>query len=151
MQISRKQFILITILFLLLPVSANYRLIFFGEKTTGIVTELKQDRGNPEIYYSIIHFEADGQYIDFIGPENLKYPPGKEITIYYKPGKPQKFIMFNIAGLLLNNKMITPGVLLIVWFAFYFSIRESQIRNPKASNLHRYRKAIEQQNKAIRH
>lgn len=143
MRITRKKFLLITLMFLLLPISANYRLIFFGSKTTGIVVEQKHALNNTKNTYSIIHFVADGRTIDFIGPEDVEYPVGKEVTIYFNPRNPQKFIMFNFAGLVLNNKMIIPGVLLIMWFAFYLAVRDSQSREPKPSNLFRYMKAID--------
>lgn len=150
MQISRKKFLLITLMFLLIPLSANYRLLIFGEKTKGVVTEQKRASKNAETIYSIIHFEAEGRYIDFIGPEDVKYPVGKEVTIFYNKKNPRKFIMFNVAGLVLNNKMILPGVLLIMWFAFYLAMRETQPKSPQQSNLFRYKRAIEQNTRGFK-
>ncbi len=72
--------------------------------------------------YSVIYFKTDqGRYIEFIGPQHLIYPIGKEFTIFYDRKKPEKFLMFNFAGLVLSPKMIIPGVILIIWLAFYLS------------------------------
>ncbi len=143
MRISRKKFILITLMFLLLPISANYRLLLFGIKTTGIVTKQEHDITNSRTKYSVIHFNADSCSIDFIGPEDVVYPVGKEVTIYYNRKNPQKFIMFNFAGLVLNNKMIVPGVFLLMWFAFYLTIRNTQPKSESRSSFFSYRKAID--------
>lgn len=134
----------------MIPFSANYRLLVFGEKTKGVVTEQKKALENSETVYCIIHFEVKGNHINFIGPENLKYPPGKEVTIFYDKRNPRKFIMFNFAGLVLNNKMIAPGVLLIMWFAFYLAMQETRPTSKAQSIIYRYKKALEQNKRGFK-
>ena len=132
MRISKKQFYIITFLFLLLPFSVQWKLLLFGTKTTGVVIKhiypySAYAANNESTYtYSIIRFEANNKKIEFSGPEDLKYPIGKEVKIIYNSKKPSQFVMFNFAGLFLSNKIIIPGVLLIIWFAFYLTIRQIQ-------------------------
>lgn len=131
MKISKAQFIVITALFILLPFTVHWKLLIFGEKTVATVVGHKQISTNDSTsilgssQYSIIRFEAEGEEIEFSGPSDLVYEPGTEITVYYKKGNPQKHIMFNFAGLFLDLKTVIPFVLLILWFAFYFSMRKT--------------------------
>jgi hypothetical protein len=122
-------FLVITILFLLLPFSLNWRLLLFGNKAKGNVIKYRTVIGtyttveSAANLYSVIHFETEkGEYVEFVGPENLIYPIGKDVIIFYDEDKPSKFLMFNFAGLVLTPKMVVPGVILILWLAFYLSI-----------------------------
>lgn len=130
MHISKTQFYLITALFLMLPFSVNYRLLLFGSQTIGTVkghrTEVSENIGlSTAAIQSTITFRANTKDISFSTPENINYPIGKEVKIFYRKKKPEKFIMFTFSGLVFNNKMIVPGVLFIMWFAFYFTVRET--------------------------
>ena len=132
MRISKKQFYIITVLFLLLPFSLQWKLFLFGTKTTWIVVRHTHPystfAANTESRstYSIIQFEANNKQIEFRGLEDLKYPIGKKVNIIYNTRKPSQFVMLNFAGLFLSNKMIIPVVFLIIWFAFYLTIRQTQ-------------------------
>ncbi|MCG8696429.1 MAG: hypothetical protein MI922_00125 [Bacteroidales bacterium] len=131
MKISKAQFIVITALFILLPFSVHWKLLVFGEKTTATVIGQKQVVTNDSTSilgtsgYSILRFEAEGEKIEFPGPSDLIYDPGTEITVFYKKGDPHKHIMYNFAGLFLNLKTVIPFVLLLLWFAFYFSMKKT--------------------------
>ncbi len=132
-----------------LPLSVNYRLLLFGQKTTGaVVYHTRSISGSlkashqikSEILHSVIQFQTEGAPVEFIGPEYLNYPLGKEIIIFYNKKTPEKFVMFNFAGLVLNNKMIIPAVSLIMWFAFYFSMKEAE--DKKTAHKARFRKFL---------
>jgi hypothetical protein len=116
----------------------------FGKSTTGMVIDYKGQWGRhpymtkTEITHSIIryYYSKDG-FIDFVGPEDVKYPLGKKVKIFYDKSNPQKHVMFNAAGLILNNKMILPGVALILWLAFYLTMRE--LYRKKTDNIKNWR------------
>jgi len=139
MKISKFQFYLITILFLLLPFSVQWRLLLFGIKTTGTVigydkgSALRSNLSESPGKYSIIRFEAAGRYYDFAAPEHIVYPIGKKITILYNRKKPKQFLMLNFTGLVLSNKMIIPFVAMILWFAFYLSVNQPQLKKRQKS------------------
>ena len=131
MSFSKKNlyYFLITLLFILVPFSLHWRLFLFGNKATGKVImyrttlSVTQDETDPNIIHSVISFSTDrGEYVEFVGPQHMVYPLGKEFLIFYNDKKPSKFVMFSFAGLILNPKMILPGVLLIIWLSFYFSL-----------------------------
>jgi hypothetical protein len=131
MYISKKQFYIITFLFILLPFSVQWRLFVFGKKTKGVVlyhTTTNQHPQNMDPFtnsrYAIIGFTANKEQIKFKGPEDLMYPIGKEVTILYLPEKPKRFILLTFAGLILSNRMIIPGILLLCWFAFYLTTKQ---------------------------
>jgi hypothetical protein len=130
MYISRKYFLIISLLFFLVPFSAQWRLLLFGEKTKGTVVRYV-NRNSRELYttdlytrFSVIRFETPNRYYEITGPEDVIYPLGKTITLYYDKGNPEKIVLFSFTGLFFSNKMIVPGVLLLMWFAFYITMRQ---------------------------
>jgi hypothetical protein len=128
MQISGKQFIIITLLFFLLPFSSNWRLFFFGGQAIGIVEKHKitSPMFNNSERYSIIRYHAEGEDYLIYGPEDVIYPIGKEIKIFFRKSNPSEFVMLTMAGLLLTDKTSLFLVLIILWLAFYLSIRDAQ-------------------------
>ena len=127
MHISKKQFYIITFLFLLLPLSVQWKLLLFGTKTTGVVVRHAQtfqgNAGSANIF-SIIQFQTSNGKIEFSGPEDLNYQIGKEVKILYNKNKPSQYVMLTFGGLFLSNKIIIPGIFLIIWFAFYLTIKQ---------------------------
>ena len=123
MHISKKQFYVITILFLLVPFSAHWKLFIFGEKTEGIVIEhiKTYSAGSQYTDFSIIQYQAGNKYYEVTGPENMEYPIGKHITVFCNKQKPEKFILLTFASIYFSDKIIIPGVLFIMWIAFYIS------------------------------
>lgn len=144
MQISGKQFITITLLFFLLPFSSNWKLFFFGEETKGIVEKHKitSPMFNNSERYSIIRYHAEGEDYLIYGPEDVIYPIGKEIKIFYRKSKPTEFVMLTLAGLLLTDKTSLFLVLIVLWFAFYLSIRDAQKIQRDKSPHFSFRKAL---------
>jgi hypothetical protein len=145
-KISRFQFFLISVLILLLPLSSNWKLFLFGEKTKGVVVGVRHNLARGSSSYtasletvSVIRFSVGENYYEFYGPGEVIYHEGKEITVFYNPKNPEKFLMFNFAGIFLSSKVIIPGVLFLVWVAFYLSINQSQQKKSTHRRLEEYK------------
>jgi hypothetical protein len=145
MYISRTKFISITLLFLLLPFSSNWKLLLFGIRTTGIVEKHKitSPMWNNSDRYSIIRYKTQDQEFLIYGPEDVIYPIGKKIKIIYRKDKPEDYLMLSAAGLLLTNKMIIPMVLLILWVSFYMTVREAYKGRKPVKSSFNFRKILE--------
>lgn len=148
-RIPKYQFYLITLLILLLPLSSSWRLLIFGEKTKGVVMGVRKvivkgglDSPASLERTSIIRFTSGDKYYEFTGPGEIIYPAGKEITVFYNPRNPEKFLMFNFAGLFLSEKMIIPGVLLIIWAAFYFTVTGKPAHQQSKKRLQDYKRKL---------
>jgi hypothetical protein len=148
MRISKLQFYFILFLIFLLPLSSGWKLFLFGEKTIGKVVGYNPNFG---LYYptngsskqSIIRFNTKAGIFDVAGPDDIIYPFGKELTIYYNPKNPKKNLLFNIYGLFLTQKMILPGVLLLLWVAFYLTVNQNKQKPKLKSKMDRYWQNIE--------
>ena len=150
MLISRKKFLIITLLFALVPFSTHWKLFLFGKKATGIVVQHKISSPllNRTDKFSLIEYETQkGEKILIYGPEEVEYPIGKEIGILYMESKPEKYVMLNGAGLLLTNKVILPLVALIMWIAFYLSFGQQTKSKPKKDPFLIYKKYLEEKTK----
>lgn len=130
MYIRKRYFWIITILFLLLPLSSSWKLLLFGESATGEVIEqlTVQSENVHNIHngstYCLIQFMANGNTYTFTAPENVKYEVGRKVKVYYNRNKPDKHIMFNFAGLILSPRMYLPASLLLIWIAFYLTMNQ---------------------------
>jgi hypothetical protein len=136
MKITRTQFILITLLFLLLPFSVQWKLLLFGGRTQATVIQenilsLPNAPVEDQDVYTKIRFEANGRYFDIAGPENVKYPVGKQLTIFYNKKNPEKYVIASFSGIFLNNKTLIPLTLLLFWFAFYATVNQKNRKNNK--------------------
>ncbi len=150
MYISKKKFLIITLLFAFIPISTHWKLFLFGKKATGIVIQHKISSpffNNSEKYSLIEYKTQQGEKILIYGPEDVEYPVGKKIHILYLEKKPEKYVMLNGAGLLLTNKIILPLVALILWIAFYLSFGQETKRNPRVDPFLSYKKYLEKQSK----
>nr|WP_320119815.1 DUF3592 domain-containing protein [uncultured Marinifilum sp.] len=122
MKVSGLRFTIITILILLIPIYANWKLLINGEKTEGIVIKTsKEDTGQFYSFYSIIRYKVEDKYHRLKGPENIEYPKGKTFTILYYPKNPENAIIYNIKGICLNKFTAVSIILFILWMAFYLS------------------------------
>ena len=126
-RISQWTFLGICLLILSLPLSRHWRLFLKGEKATGTVTQFtmivhEDMAGVKDIWYvSEVLFEANGITHKAYGPEDLEYKQGRTIPVIYHPADPSRYCLLTFSGLYLNNYMILPVVLFIVWTAFYLS------------------------------
>ena len=127
MKISRTKFWLIVLIILLLPFSKNWRLLLFGISTYGEVLYHREISLTKGYYtYSIIEFIANEQKFQIRGPANVIYPVGKKIKIKYDKSEPTNYITLNLSTIYLGNQMIIPGILLILWLAFYWSFKQNK-------------------------
>ncbi|MBN2596296.1 DUF3592 domain-containing protein [Labilibaculum sp.] len=129
MKISGFKFLIITILILLIPIYANWKLIAYGEKTEGVVVKIvEENTGMLLSFYSVIAYEANQKQFTLKGPENVEYPIGKKFQILHSKKDPQNAIIFSIKGLYFNKFASISIVLFILWIAFYLSF------SPKSAN-----------------
>lgn len=137
MHISPKQFWIVFLLFLLMPFSIHWRLIAFGKKTTGVAIEQVTEH-TPHVenifsgsVFTLIQFSAGDSLYSFHAPENVKYEPGEKIPILYNANNPEQYIMYNFAGLVLSPKMYLPFILLLIWIAFYRTMKDTEQMNKR--------------------
>lgn len=157
MRITKLQFRIITLLFLLLPFSVHWRLIVFGEVTQGEVVGYIQ--GNSFIqrlqeeadFTAVVCFNAQDQNIEFEAPENIDYALGEKVKVLYNPSEPGKYVLFSFAGLFLSNRMIIPGVMLILWLALALSLSQTHTsKNKKYYKKNNRKKSLSDLHKKIR-
>jgi len=117
---------------ILLPVTTQYRLLLFGNYTTGVVVgeEYVRTLGisalGPE-KYSVIQFStADGKVVEFYGPENFDYQVGSILRVVYNPAKPTECMVFSLGALYTGRNAIIPGILFLLWMAFYLAFRNKK-------------------------
>ena len=132
MHISPKKFWIVFVLFLLMPFSIHWKLIAFGKKTTGVaVLQVTEDTPLVENIFSgstftLVEFNVGDSSYSFHTPEDVKYEPGEKIPILYNTHNPEQYIMFNFAGLVLSPKMYLPAILLLIWIAFYRTVKDME-------------------------
>jgi hypothetical protein len=148
MRISKLQFFLVLIMILILPLSSSWKLICFGEKTTGRVVGYSPNFGpnypsNGGSKQSIIRISTTSGFVDIYGPDDILYPINKKITLFYNPENPKKNLLLNFVGLFLSQKMIVPGVLLLLWVAFYLTVTQSNQKPQAKSKMGRYWQSID--------
>jgi len=125
--ISKWTFFGICLLIVTLPLSRQWRLITGGERAIGTVTEFtmivhENFAGEREIrYVSEVQFKSEGQILKVYGPSRYEYNTGRSIRLIYNPADPSEYCLLTFSGFYLNNYMILPIVLLIVWASFYLS------------------------------
>ena len=144
--ISKWTFFGICILILALPVSRHWKILTTGEKATGTVTEFtmivhEDFTGDREIQYvSEIQFKSEDKILKVYGPSGYEYNTGRSIRLIYNPADPSEYCLLTFSGFYLNNYVILPIVLLIVWASFYLSFnlyskkkRQSRSKDPAFS------------------
>ena len=127
--VTAKLFWFITLMILLLPITSKYRLLIWGSYTTGVVVGEENVRYfgfsvfGPDKYPVIRFTTTDGEIIQFYGPENFEYPMGSVLKVVYNPKKPTDCMVFSIGAFYTHPKAIVPGILFILWMAFYLAFR----------------------------
>lgn len=130
--VSAKLFWFVTLMILLLPVTTQYRLLLFGNYTSGKVVGEKFVRTlgisalGPDKYPVIQFSTTDGKVIEFYGPENFDYPVGTILRVVYNPVKPTECIVFSFGAIYTGRKAIIPGILFLLWMAFYLAFRNKK-------------------------
>ena len=128
--ISKWAFYSICVLIVALPVSRQWKLLVNGSKTTGTVTDyIPVFREIPDgmetiDYASKIEFiVADSTCLAY-GPRDYEYKSGRTLRILYDPENPSNCCVLTFSGFYLNNYLVLPIVLLVLWAAFYLSFNK---------------------------
>lgn len=127
--VTPKLFWFVTLMILLMPVTTQYRLLLFGNYTIGevigneYVRTLGMSAFGPDKYPVIQFSTADGKVVQFYGPENFDYPVGSNLRVVYNPANPTECIVFSLGAIYTGRKAITPGILFLLWMAFYLAFR----------------------------
>ena len=115
------------VLILLLPLGRHWRLLTFGERTTGTAMEYTRHKklnlyGEALLIEATeVHFMAGDSLVKTLGPVDYAIEPGTRVRVYYNPKDPSDNMLFSFACLYLSNYSILPLILIIVWYAFYLS------------------------------
>ncbi len=127
--VPAKLFWFITIILLSLPVTTQYRLLIFGKYTNGIVVDHKQvnDLGIATLgsdVYPVIQFKTQNEEVfQMYGFENFEYPIGTQLRVVYNPDNPKSCIIFTFGNLYTSRRAIIPGILFLLWLAFYLAFK----------------------------
>lgn len=128
--ISKWAFYSICVLILALPVSRQWKLLVNGKKTTGTVTDYTPvSRETPDgmvtiDYVSKIEFIAGDSTCLAYGPRDYEYESGRTLRILYDPENPSNCCILSFSGFYLNNYLVLPLILLVLWAAFYLSFNK---------------------------
>lgn len=115
------------VLIILLPMGRHWRLLSFGERTTGIVQEYKRVKKQDlfgEFHLaeaSEVHFIVADTLVKAQGPYDLELEPKKSITVFYQSSDPAESCLFHFGCLYMTSYSILPLILIFVWWAFYLS------------------------------
>ena len=135
--ISKRAFLGICLLILILPVSRHWQFLTTGGRTTGTVTQymvrvVEDIMGERNLVAaSEIVFQVDGTLHKAYGPTNYEYLVGRTVTIFYNKKDPAEYCVATFTGFYLTNYIIIPIVLLTVWYAFYLSFNNYRRRKKK--------------------
>lgn len=126
LKVSKTKFYLILVLILLLPVSKKYKLLLFGARTEGVVVDYAELIDLPGNYIdwhncAIIRFDAHNETHYMRGPEDMMYKPGRKMKVIYDQKNPSKNMIPAFAYFYSMPNALIPGILLLLWIAFYTS------------------------------
>lgn len=132
-KISKFKFYVILFLILLIPVSKKYRLFLFGIRTEGIAVgygETRSKSGLPASFdYTLFRFDTQKGSFEIRGPENFIYKIGEKKKVIYDKRNPGKCIIPTFSYLYLTPNAVIPGLLLLLWIAFYTSFTTPEKRH----------------------
>ncbi|MFO7370338.1 MAG: hypothetical protein R6X09_08725 [Bacteroidales bacterium] len=126
LKVSKTKFYFVLILILLLPVSKKYKLLIFGTRTEGVVVDYAELIDLPVNYLdwrncAIIRFNANNKTHYMRGPEDVMYEPGRKMKVIYDRKNPSKSMIPAFAYFYSMPNALLPGILLLLWIAFYTS------------------------------
>lgn len=127
--VPRKYFLIVTVSILLLPISMEYKLFLFGERTTATVIIL--DKHGEPIFNSDVKSDLVDYFVESHSyrrrtPMEIEWKTGTRIGIIYEKQNPHRSIFANPLLLYASYRVIFVVLLQIVWLAFYFSFREGK-------------------------
>lgn len=126
LKVNKTKFYFILVLIVLLPVSKKYKLLLFGARTEGIVVDYADLIHLPVNYIdwhncAIIRFDANNQTHYMRGPEDVMYEPGRKMKVIYNKKEPSRSMIPTFAYFYSMPNALIPGILLLLWIAFYTS------------------------------
>ena len=123
--ISKTTFLIVLTMFIFAPVIMKSKLIIFGERTYGEVIDYKYDNFNKQKYYfSKVEFDAhDTKMIIWSGADVI-ISRGEKIKIAYDKKKPSNCMIVKMSNIYSKLKLISLGVLILVWVIAYCSFRK---------------------------
>jgi hypothetical protein len=131
-KISKLKFYAILVLILLIPVSKKYRLLIFGVWTEGIAVGYGENEirsASPAYFdHTLFRFETEKGSYTIRGPENIIYDLGSRTRVIYEKKDPDKCMILSFSYLYSGPNAMVPGVLLLVWIAFYTSFTRPENR-----------------------
>ena len=131
-KISKLKFYVILFLILLFPVSKKYRLLLFGIRTEGIAVgygEWEMSSTIPGNFeYTLFQFQTDKGSFVIRGPENVIYELGEKARVIYNKRNPDKCMILSFAYLYSSPNALIPGIILLLWIAFYTSFTRPEKR-----------------------
>ena len=136
-KISELQFYAILFLILLIPVSKNYRLLIFGNRTEGIAVGYgEMGTVNPGSFdYTLFEFQTEKGNFEIRGPENVIYKPGEKVRVIYNKRNPGKCMILSFTYLYASANAMISGILLLLWIAFYTSFAKPQKHKPSSKKI----------------
>ena len=134
MKFSARLYWSVVIFIPLLPLSANWDLLLFGETAKGLVTKIEvveQESindigffsGKSISVFSIIEFETKNATYLTREIENVEYPIGKEIWVQYEEDHPETCLLLTGWTLYFGNHAIIPAFFFMMWSALYLTFR----------------------------
>jgi hypothetical protein len=133
-RISKRAFLGICLLILILPVSRHWKLLTTGARTTGTVNQVEmrivETIGDEKeiLFQSEIEFLVNGAAYKTYGPANFEYKPGRSVPVFYNRKDPSINCIATFSGFYLTNYVVLPIILITVWYAFYLSFNNYQRR-----------------------
>ena len=139
--ISKWAFYGISILILALPLSRHWKLLAGGKKASGNViaySRVFKEKLNGDAtieYASEIQFHAEGISYKAQGPLNYEYHSGRTVNVMYDPQDPSNNCVLTFSAFYLNNYLVLPIILMVLWAAFYLSfnkyVKQPQLKHTK--------------------
>lgn len=138
-RISKWTFLGVFLLILVLPVSRHWKLLIKGGRATGTVIKYSErvvENLVGEKYLesaSVIEFSVDGVTYTTYGPVDHEYNQGRTLPVFYNRKDPTVNCVATFTGFYLNNYVVLPVILIMVWYAFYLSFNNyrKRLKMPK--------------------
>lgn len=143
--ISKILFWTVMLLILLLPLGRHWRLLSFGERTTGKVEnytyykKISMMGEDQMVEAAEVHFTVGDSIVKVFGPDDYFMELGRSIPVFYSQRDPSHHVLFTFACLYMRSYSILPLILIFVWWAFYLSFnnyhreKHGESRTPASS------------------
>jgi len=120
---------------LLLPLSKEYRLLIFGQRTYGEIAgyhaadSAYNVYSKNVLYYTLINFNTENESYIVPAPRYMLFEEGSVVKIIYDKNNPDNYIIASFEFLYTSPIAIIAGVILLVWIAFYSTFGVPKVKN----------------------